>query len=316
MSFRVLHDAPLAALAIDGRGVITDVNAGFARVSGLAADHVLQQSFQDLLPATSEGTDDFGLLTSGTRCHAVLVRAFAMGPAAGKRVRITLWRYEGAVYGFIQPLGEQEEAAAVLTESASLVAHEIRNPLAGIGSALVVIADRLPEGGAEREVISEIRARLNRLNDQVDDLMLLVRPVRFRKQECDLQTLVATACRTAGLPPPAGAETVALHADPDLVAKAIAALIRYAAGPAAVDVGWRVKDGEVSIQLSGGRLAAMTGAAAAGWSPQGRQDGLELPVARRVAEVHDGRLDADVTPSGVVLRLELPLEDGHQTAGR
>ena len=310
MSFQVFHHAPLAAVAIDEQGVVTEVNADFARLCGLDSARVVDRHFQELLPPNGGDDDDdeFGLLVSGTRHHAVLRRALAVGPATGKRMRVTLWRHAPGIYGFVQPLGEQEEAAAVLTESASLVAHEIRNPLAGIGSALVVIAERLPEGGAEREIISEIRARLNRLNDQVDDLMLLVRPVRLQEQQCEVDQLISAACANVGIAAPAPRDATTLHADPDLITKALTALMRYAAGAAPVGVDWHAHDALVSVRVFGGRLAAMTGAAAAGWSPQGRQDGLELPVARRVAEVHGGRLDADVTPHGVVLRLQLPVQ--------
>ncbi|MEM7679268.1 MAG: histidine kinase dimerization/phospho-acceptor domain-containing protein, partial [Myxococcota bacterium] len=201
-----------------------------------------------------------------------------------------------------------EEAAATLTQFAALLAHEIRNPLAGIGSALSVISDRLPADGPEREVIAEIRGRLDRLNDQVDDLLLLVRPVNVRKQDAELSELVVRACRQAGHPLPPPGPQIVMHIDPHLTTRALSNLIRYSAGSGYLNLTWSRSGDRVSILMSGGRLAAVSGEAAKTWSLRDRQDGLELPVARRIAEAQGGRLSSEVGDLGLMLRLELPVE--------
>ena len=59
---------------------------------------------------------------------------------------------------------------------AAVVAHEVKNPLAGIRGALQVIAGNLPAEGRERAVIGDIQARIDSLNEMVQDLLTFARP--------------------------------------------------------------------------------------------------------------------------------------------
>ena len=305
MSLHALRHAPIGAGVVDDRDRIAEVNEAFAKQTGLPSPTLAGLALNEILEPVGETPDDLGLVTSRVRDHAVVTRTVGRGPHAGRRLHLTAWRHEGRLFFIAEPVGEHEEAAANLTEMAALVAHEIRNPLAGIGSALEVIADRMPTGGAERDVITEIRGRLDRLNDQVDDLLLLVRPVRLKKRACELKSVVDTACRQAGINVARDAGTVTLFADPVLLTKALVGLLKYSQGNSPLSLTWTSTDSRVSIRLFGGRLATVRGAAAEQWSVRGREEGLELPVARRIAEAHDGRLDADVSPLGIALRLEL-----------
>ena len=307
MSLSILRRCPVGAFALDDRERFVDANAAFERLTALRADTLAGRRFGEILIPLSETKDAYGELSSRARPEAVVVRILNEGPKAGLRLRLTLWREEATLTALAESLGRYEETAAMLTELAAAVAHEIRNPLAGIGSALEVIADRMPSGGVEREVIAEIRQRLDRLNAQVDDLMLLVRPVKLRKQHCEVDVLVTAACTAAGLPPPGNHSPVTVHADPGLMTKALAGMLRYSAGPTPPKVDWSSSPSHASIRITGGRLASIRGPAAEGWSIRSAQDGLELPVAQRVAEAHEGRLSADLTSMGVTLRFELPL---------
>jgi PAS domain S-box-containing protein len=71
-----------------------------------------------------------------------------------------------------------QNALAQLGKMAAVVAHEVRNPLAGIRGALQVIGRRLPEAGQERGIVSDIVARIDTLNEIVQDLLLFARPTQ------------------------------------------------------------------------------------------------------------------------------------------
>ena len=308
MSFSALRHAPLGALWLDRNARITEVNPAFERLTRLSPEAIQGRTLDSILAPLEGNADELTGVFEGAEPSAVALRELIEGAAMPKKLRVSAWMDGHSVYAAVEALGAHEEAAATLTAFAALVAHEIRNPLAGIGSALEVIADRMPAGGSEREVIAEIRNRLDRLNEQVDDLLLLVRPVHLQKRQCDLAALVERASRIVGVPSELGPAPVPLHADPELVLKGIVALLRYASsGEHAVDLRWQVDAGRASVTVSGGRLAAIQGAAADRWSLRGRHDGLELPVAARIAEAHDGRLEPDTSPLGVALRFELPL---------
>ena len=70
----------------------------------------------------------------------------------------------------------RQTALAQLGKMAAVVAHEVRNPLAGIRGALQVIGQRLDPASRERQVVTEIMARIDTLNDIVQDLLLFARP--------------------------------------------------------------------------------------------------------------------------------------------
>ncbi len=61
---------------------------------------------------------------------------------------------------------QQASKLATIGELASGIAHEIRNPLAGIGAAVEVLAD-----GRDAEVVGEIRQQITRLNKTLRELL-------------------------------------------------------------------------------------------------------------------------------------------------
>jgi PAS domain S-box-containing protein len=67
-------------------------------------------------------------------------------------------------------------ALVQLGKMAAVVAHEVRNPLAGIRGAMQILGGRLPADSRESKVISEVVTRIDTLNDIVDDLLVFARP--------------------------------------------------------------------------------------------------------------------------------------------
>jgi PAS domain S-box-containing protein len=70
----------------------------------------------------------------------------------------------------------EQTALVQLGKMAAVVAHEVRNPLAGIRGAMQVLGRRLPETTAEHGVIVEVIKRIDTLNEIVHDLLQFARP--------------------------------------------------------------------------------------------------------------------------------------------
>ena len=70
----------------------------------------------------------------------------------------------------------EQTALAQLGQMAAVVAHEVRNPLAGIRGAVQVIGRRLPATGPDQAVVREVVTSIDTLNDIVQDLLLFARP--------------------------------------------------------------------------------------------------------------------------------------------
>lgn len=68
------------------------------------------------------------------------------------------------------------ERLASLGELAAGVAHEIKNPLAGINGALQILAQSYPSDSSEREIFQEILKQIKRLDQVVHQLLEFARP--------------------------------------------------------------------------------------------------------------------------------------------
>src|SRR3982751_3232420 len=74
-----------------------------------------------------------------------------------------------------EALLREHAALARLGEMAAVVAHEVKNPLAGIRGSLQVIGGRIPAESRDRHVLGEIVERLDSLNNIVNDLLVFAR---------------------------------------------------------------------------------------------------------------------------------------------
>ncbi len=72
----------------------------------------------------------------------------------------------------------EQTALAQLGQLAAVVAHEVRNPLAGIRGSLQVIEGGLPREAGERPVIASIIRRIDQLSRSMEHLLLYARPQR------------------------------------------------------------------------------------------------------------------------------------------
>lgn len=88
-----------------------------------------------------------------------------------------------------QQMARADRLAAV-GEMASGVAHEIKNPLAGIGGAIAVLASDFSEDDPRRAIIGEILEQLTRLNETATDLLFFGRPGEPDFSRVDLNALV------------------------------------------------------------------------------------------------------------------------------
>jgi len=74
-----------------------------------------------------------------------------------------------------QKISESEHLATIGQLAASL-AHEIKNPLAGISGAIQVLGGGLDQDHPHQEVIQEVLRQIDRLDDAVKDLLIYARP--------------------------------------------------------------------------------------------------------------------------------------------
>ena len=85
----------------------------------------------------------------------------------------------------------EHTALARLGEMAAVIAHEVKNPLAGVRGAIQVIGTRLPKESKDAAIVKEIVTRIDALNGLMQDLLLFARPPQPKPAPVDLAALVA-----------------------------------------------------------------------------------------------------------------------------
>src|SRR5262249_43309342 len=117
----------------------------------------------------------------------------------------------------------EQAALTQLGQLAAVVAHEVRNPLAGLRASLQVIDGRVTEP-RDRSAIAAMIQRIDSLNDKVDDLLLYARPKPPRRQRVDVKALlrdVAASAQTSSgrseLPLKITGDEINAIADPDML---------------------------------------------------------------------------------------------------
>ena len=73
---------------------------------------------------------------------------------------------------------ERADRLASIGEMAAGIAHEIKNPLTGIASAITIINDDYPSSDPRKEILGEVLEQVKRLDKAVNDLLFFGRPAQ------------------------------------------------------------------------------------------------------------------------------------------
>src|SRR6185369_2693755 len=71
---------------------------------------------------------------------------------------------------------ERADRLASIGEMAAGIAHEIKNPLAGISAAVTIIKDDLGHTDPRSEILHEVLQQVQRLDKTVNDLLFFGKP--------------------------------------------------------------------------------------------------------------------------------------------
>lgn len=218
------------------------------------------------------------------------------------------------------------EHFATLGEMATGLAHEIRNPLAGIAGVIEIIGRDLPSTSPAREVIKDVRQEIARINHIVTDLLQTARPHPPKVRKSDLNVTVEHAVMLGRQQALAKSVEINLHKDPtlpevehdsdqihqvllNLLLNALQAIDQH--GKVDVTLARQGSNAVVEVTDNGRGIAPnhLPNIFRPFYTTKGDGTGLGLSLARRIVEDHQGRIDvASIVGKGTTFAVVLPLQ--------
>jgi two-component system, LuxR family, sensor kinase FixL len=218
----------------------------------------------------------------------------------------------------------EQTALARLGEMAAVIAHEVKNPLAGIRGAIEVIGQRLPGDGREKATVKEIMARIDALNDLMKDLLLFARPPKPRPRLVDVVPLVFSTADLLAQDPAlkdirvdVEGSAPPIRADPEMLRIVLQNLLVNGAhamqGRGTIHVGISTVDATCRIAFTDSGPGIPSGIRekifTAFFTTKVRGSGLGLATAKRLIDAHLGRIEVDCPPAGgTVVTVQLPTQ--------
>jgi len=226
------------------------------------------------------------------------------------------------------------EHFATLGELATGLAHEIRNPLAGIAGVIEIVGRDLPASSPAKAVVKDVREEIAQINRILTDLLGTARPRASEMRPSDLNTTVEHAvmlARQQVLSRPIQIEftpstdLLEVEHDSDQMHQVLLNLllnsVQAIEGSGLVRVAVFAKDGGEDAVI----IVSDTGR---GISPEhlqnifrpffttkGNGTGLGLSLARRIVEEHRGRIEvASSSGKGTTFSVTLPLHQAVRVA--
>ena len=339
--FRYALDQSAIVATTDVTGAIRYVNDKFCEISGYSREELLGQDhrlinsshhpksfIRELWRSIASGQVWRGELRNRAKNGTFYWVDTTIVPfidERGKPYQYVAIRYDITARKLAEQQLVDQASLARLGEMAAVVAHEVRNPLAGLRGALQILAQRVGQERAEHTVIVEMIKRLDGLNDRVTDLLRYAKPRTPQRGRVPLRSLLEST-------------VASLHRDPAMAA--VQVIVDGADVPAIGDIellheaflnlllnaGQAMEGrGVVSVTLEGGAMARVGIHGHGPGIPVALQaklfepffttkragTGLGLAIVRRLVELQHGTVTIESsTTGGTTVLVTLPLDVG------
>jgi PAS domain S-box-containing protein len=341
---RVIEGTADAFIVRDVEGRITSWNPAAEAIFGWTAAEMSGQTAERLIATSGEAAQtvariDAALLegktlrnleTSGIRRDGTPI-TFSLSVAplyddTGRYAGTTgIVRDVSAIKQLQRQLLERERLAAV-GELAAMVAHEVRNPLAGIRGGCEILLEGYPEGDARHDIGVEIIHQVDRLSRTVHDLLLFAHPKAVDLVPTDLHGLIERIVHVVGgdaanggveIVRDFGDDVPVIRADGrqleqvflNLLLNAIQAMEHTGR----VTIATRTHGRQVAVSVSDSGPGISADKIGRIFEPffttRAQGTGLGLAIVKKIVEAHDGRIEASSPPgAGARFTVTLPRE--------
>jgi PAS domain S-box-containing protein len=198
----LLESMPDGVVVVDGAGSVMLVNRAAERLLSCREEEVLGSGVENLLGAGAAIVRDSlqrGLVYSqeetlaGNDIKERVSLRMSVAPLQGDGRRTT-----GAIITLadLRRAREQEEEGSkrdrlsVLAEVSAVVAHEIRNPLAGMVAGIQHLLTKFRAGDERYDALQRVLKEGERVDRIIEDILLITRPPHLDVAPCDIPEVV------------------------------------------------------------------------------------------------------------------------------
>jgi signal transduction histidine kinase len=250
----------------------------------------------------------------------------------------------------VEQLEERErlrDRLAALGEMAAAIAHEVKNPLAGIEVMAGILKRQLPESPDAQNILADIIKEAKMANVIVQEVLAFVRPIRLELENVSLADVISDAMAMADSHERRGGATVTvdvpeslrpIQGDPHQLRQIFTNLLTNAfeamngAGDVRITATAVEGDEETvpgSDHATGPTIVVTVADNGPGVPPEvmdrifspffttkPQGSGLGLAIVRKIVDAHDGRIDvSERAGGGTVFRVTLPVRSPAQLFG-
>lgn len=343
---RILESVESGLITTDLEGRIRGFNRAAELISGVSAEEMVGKSVFDVFgeeirtpvrlclePAKDQGftVDHFeagirrnGDSGDGSRT-AVICTPVPLKTRPGETYGMILSFQDITRMRVMEESLRRSDRLAALGRMAAGLAHEIRNPLGSMGSALQYLSDKVEPASREDEVLRVVLRESERLNKIIGDFLSYARPGESELEYVDLRQPIEDTITLLELGPELGPDhtvefaksddPVRVHADPERLKQVFWNLLRNSleampdGGKILVTieelkgVHARVIIEDEGVGMDSERLEHLFEP----FSEHTKGAGLGLPIAHKIVLDHGGRIDVFSRPGeGTKVIIELP----------
>jgi two-component system, LuxR family, sensor kinase FixL len=329
----VIDSAVDGIIVIDARGHVEAFNPGAQRLFGYSAEEVLGKKVDMLMPSPYREDHDTYLARYLATGRAKIIgigrevqgrrrdgTTFPLHLSVGQITVNGERKFSGILHdltGRVQMEAQLREQAALakLGEMAAVIAHEVKNPLAGIRGAVQVFGKQILESGTKTQVqvVKEILSRIDALDQMMKDLLLFARPPKPKRSPTEVAPLVTATANLLSEDPALKEVDIevegsapAISADPDMLRIVFQNLLINSAhamngkGRIRVAVDSRESTCQIAFIDSGPGIPSeiRDKIFTPFFTTKSRGSGLGLPTAKRLIEAHDGQIAIECPSTG------------------